>query len=700
MFTNRFLFLLIGLFLLISQETSAQDISLQQISTNLNNPTTIVSAGDGTGRLFITEQEGTILIYDGNQILGTPFLNIQSKVLCCGERGLLGLAFHPNYSSNGLFYVNYTDNIGNTVVERYTVSGNPNVANANSDQFVITYNQPASNHNGGHIAFGPDGLLYISSGDGGGNPGSRAQETTNLLGKILRIDVNNDDFPGDPNKNYSIPTSNPFSNEIWVYGLRNPWKFSFDNSGNLFIGDVGEGTNEEISYKSSSSPGGENYGWQCFEGNSVFDNNCPQIVHTPPIIQYTHASGNCSVTGGFRYRGSQIPDLSDDYIYGDFCSGRIWHATEISPGNWSESLLINSSLSIAAFGEDDNGELYIADNPFSGSGGIFKIINNQPTPQFFNLGVAVTGNGEGNINGNGISCGSAGNDCSEENIEEDTQVQLAAEPDQDSTFGSWSGDCSGSNTVFTLTFNEDKFCSTNFTLNSQDDDGDGVLNEDDNCPLDPNPGQEDSDNDGIGDDCDNNDSGMGEENSDMGDGAEIPEEPEPMEDDNSPQVPPVTFIQDSGFSSEQNSLSEIVVSISTNGEMLQDVVINIDLPDGIIANDISLFPASGECVIDDALSGKIEFPNIMCSLDTLQGNINLIIDIFITDQNVGTLFILFELISSSFPNEVFEGTARVTVAGVGTASSCTLAGSSKDTSPFLILLASFGLVVLRRRFLN
>jgi len=358
--------------------TPAQDISLQQISTNLDNPTTIVSASDGTGRLFITEQEGTILIYDGNQILGTPFLDIESKVLCCGERGLLGLAFHPNHSSNGFFYVNYTDNSGDTVVERYTVSGNPNVANSNSYQVVITYSQPASNHNGGHLSFGPDGFLYISSGDGGGSPGNRAQETTNLLGKILRVDVNSDDFPGDPNKNYSIPGSNPFSNEIWVYGLRNPWKFSFDNSGNLFIGDVGEGSNEEISYQSSTSLGGENYGWQCFEGNSVFDNNCPLIAHIPPIIQYTHASGNCSVTGGFRYRGSQIPDLDDDYIYGDFCSGRIWHATETSPGNWSESLLINSSISIAAFGEDDSGELYIADNPFSGSGGIYKIIINQP----------------------------------------------------------------------------------------------------------------------------------------------------------------------------------------------------------------------------------------------------------------------------------------------------------------------------------
>ena len=368
----------------IAFTSHAQNVSVQPLVTNLNNPTSIANAGDGTGRLFITEQDGRVLVYNGSQILATPFLNIITKVDDAGsEEGLLGLAFHPDFATDPdkkFFYVNYTTSSSQTVVERYTVSADGNSVVANSGQIIISYNQPGGNHNGGYLAFGTDDLLYISSGDGGGSPGNRAQETSNLLGKILRIGVDNDNCPNETGEEYCIPSSNPFGNEIWVLGLRNPWKFSFDDSGNMFIGDVGQGSIEEINYQPVESAGGENYGWQCFEGSNVFDNTCPSIPHTLPITFYTHGSGNCSVTGGFRYQASEIPLLVDDYLYGDFCTGRLWRATETSSGNWTSVLLIDSSLNIASFGEDENGEIFILDNPFSGNGGLYKLVNNDPPP--------------------------------------------------------------------------------------------------------------------------------------------------------------------------------------------------------------------------------------------------------------------------------------------------------------------------------
>ncbi|MGI9535371.1 MAG: PQQ-dependent sugar dehydrogenase [Thermodesulfobacteriota bacterium] len=381
MFTlKKHIIFVIALFFSLDQFTFAQEVSIEPLDKSLKNPTSIANAGDGSGRLFITEQGGKILIFSSNQLLSTPFLDISSKVEDKElEQGLLGLAFHPNYILNGFFYVNYTDKSGSTVVERYTVSSlNPFIADPNSAQTVITYSQPTHSHNGGYIAFGPDGMLYISSGDGGGSPRNRAQETTNLLGKILRIDVESDDFPDDPTANYSIPASNPFSNEIWVLGLRNPWRFSFDQNGNLFIGDVGHRKIEEINFQPSSSPGGENYGWPCFEGNNIF-NKCPSINHINPIIAYEHVSNaSCSVTGGFRYRGFEIPQLAGKYLFTDYCSGKIWSAAEITPGNWSFSLLIDTPLPITSFGEDENGELYVVDHPFSRNGGLYKIINNDP----------------------------------------------------------------------------------------------------------------------------------------------------------------------------------------------------------------------------------------------------------------------------------------------------------------------------------
>ncbi|MGI9553376.1 MAG: PQQ-dependent sugar dehydrogenase [Thermodesulfobacteriota bacterium] len=365
-------------FLVFYQISLAQEVSIDLLDSTLKDPTSIASSGDGSGSLFITEQDGKIVIYNGNQILPTPFLDISSKVNDTEvEQGLLGLAFHPDYVLNGFFYINYTDESGSTVVERYTVSSsNPFIADPNSALTVITYSQPAHNHNGGYLAFGPDAMLYISSGDGGGSPENRAQETTNLLGKILRIDVGGDDFPGNPDANYSVPVSNPFGNEIWVLGLRNPWRFSFDQNGNMFIGDVGESKIEEIDFQSSSSVGGENYGWPCFEGSNIF-NQCPSINHVLPIIEYEHvANASCSVTGGFRYRGTDIPELTGDYLFGDFCSGKIWKATETSPGNWSFSILIDTSLAITSFGEDELGELYVVHHPFSGNGELYRITSN------------------------------------------------------------------------------------------------------------------------------------------------------------------------------------------------------------------------------------------------------------------------------------------------------------------------------------
>jgi len=395
------------------------DIAFQAIATGLNNPLGITDPGDGSGRLFITEQNGRILIYDGTKILPAPFLNISSIVSCCGERGLLGLAFHPEYSTKGFFYVNYTNTSGNTVIARYSVSNNPNVADPSSARRLLTFTQPASNHNGGHLAFGPDGYLYIASGDGGGSgdPNDNGQDLGTLLGKILRIDVDGDDFPGDPNRNYSIPSDNPFVgdpdalDEIWAYGLRNPWRFSFDReTGDLFTGDVGQNSREEVNFQPASSTGGENYGWRCYEGNAEFNlDGCGEADdYVFPIIDYTHAQG-CSVTGGYRYRGPE-PVLFGYYFYGDFCTGLVWGALPDENSDWATTPLLDTNLSISTFGEDEAGNLYIA-HYHGARGAIYRIIEascdcNDPN--------AINGDENDNMidgtPGNDIICGHSGND--------------------------------------------------------------------------------------------------------------------------------------------------------------------------------------------------------------------------------------------------------------------------------------------------
>ena len=331
------------------------------IVSGLASPLGVVSASDGSGRLFIVERGGRIRIWDGGQLRNTDFLNVGTLISCCGERGLLGLAFHPDYPDNGLFFINYTEaGSGDTIVERYSVSEDPNVANS-SGVVILRIGQPEANHNGGDMHFGPDGYLYIATGDGGGSgdPANRAQNLGDLLGKILRIDVNSG--------TYAVPASNPFTGvagargEIWAYGLRNPWRFSFDRAtGDLFIGDVGQGAREEINYQAASSPGGQNYGWRRMEGTLCYNpsTNCNDGSLTLPILDYGRSLG-FSVTGGYRYRGSRNPRLQGLYIFGDFGSGRIWAARQ-STNTWQWGESFDSSLQIASFGEGENGELYIA----------------------------------------------------------------------------------------------------------------------------------------------------------------------------------------------------------------------------------------------------------------------------------------------------------------------------------------------------
>jgi len=349
------------------------DLMLQQVALGYTDPVVVTGARDGSDRLFVVEQQGRILIVGGG-----VFLDISNPVDSTGnEQGLLGLVFHPDYSNNGFFYVNYThDPEGSgpdvTRISRFEVSvGVPDVADPSSETIILDFEQPASNHNGGDLHFGPDGYLYIATGDGGGAEDTfqNAQDLGSLLGKLLRIDVDT----GSP---YGIPPTNPFvgqgspREEIWAYGLRNPWRFSFDRlTGDLFIGDVGQTQVEEIDLQPVSSAGGENYGWSCMEGDlEVNFNPCDGRPLTAPILVYNHNLG-CSVTGGYRYRGS-ITAFRGVYVFGDFCTGRIWFASE-SDGVWSADEWAGTDISISSFGEDEDGELYVVD---LGRGELYRFV--------------------------------------------------------------------------------------------------------------------------------------------------------------------------------------------------------------------------------------------------------------------------------------------------------------------------------------
>jgi glucose/arabinose dehydrogenase len=354
-------------------------VVLEPIATGLSSPVSITNAGDA--RLFITLQAGQVVIWDGTRILPQPFLDIRPLVLNGGERGLLSIAFHPQYAQNGLFFVNYTNLQGHTVVARYRVSGDPNRADASSARQILFIEQPFANHNGGQLQFGPDGYLYVGMGDGGsgGDPGNRAQSLNTLLGKMLRIDVDADSdlVP------YVIPGNNPFTQtpgalpEIWAVGLRNPWRFSFDRvTGDLWIADVGQGTTEEVDFQAATSIGGENYGWRRMEGSRCFNpsTNCNTGNLVLPVIEYGHNGGACSVTGGYVYRGSRSPRLSGQYLYGDFCDGIIRAGTRQPDGRVTSRQLLDTNFFISTFGEDFLGEVYVADY----AGAIYRIVDIVP----------------------------------------------------------------------------------------------------------------------------------------------------------------------------------------------------------------------------------------------------------------------------------------------------------------------------------
>ncbi|MFL7794608.1 MAG: PQQ-dependent sugar dehydrogenase [Anaerolineae bacterium] len=358
------------------------------VASGFERPVQVTHAGDGSGRLFVVEQPGRVRVVQNGSVLTTPFLDITGLVSYGGERGLLGLAFHPDYESNGYFYVNYTNASGDTVVARYTVSSDPNRANHSSALAILTIDQPYSNHNGGQILFGPrDGYLYIGMGDGGsgGDPLNSGQDASTLLGAMLRIDVEG----GMP---YAIPPDNPYvgkpgRDEIWAIGLRNPWRFSFDrDTGDLYIGDVGQNAWEEISYQAWNAPGGVNFGWRCREATHTYSSappcNDPAWLAglTDPIAEYSHSVGR-SVSGGFVYRGILYPNLVGRYFYADFVDGKIWslYKTSSNPDAWSvPELELDTSLNISAFGEDEQGELYVVD---WGGGRIRRLADvNGPSP--------------------------------------------------------------------------------------------------------------------------------------------------------------------------------------------------------------------------------------------------------------------------------------------------------------------------------
>lgn len=343
-----------------SRFPNPNDFTWSPIVSGLNRPVDVQSAFDGSGRLFIVEKYGAIRIFKDGLLYNQPFLNIDERVNDdSNEMGLLGLAFHPEYESNGYFYVNYTGAGGHTRISRFQAVGD--LADPNSEQVLMVIDQPYPNHNGGAVVFGPDGYLYLGIGDGGlaGDPHKNGQDISSLLGKVLRIDVNS----GSP---YSIPADNPFGNEVWAYGLRNPWRMSFDRAtGDLWIGDVGQNQYEEIDYLPAGSPGGANFGWSVMEGFHGYD-GAPQPGLLLPAVEYSHDFG-CSVTGGYVYRGS-LPEWNGVYIYGDYCSGIIWGLI-LSNGQWQAQALFEAGMKITAFGEDESGELYLA----SDNGSVYNL---------------------------------------------------------------------------------------------------------------------------------------------------------------------------------------------------------------------------------------------------------------------------------------------------------------------------------------
>lgn len=348
----------------------SNELQAQVVASGLASPVHL-SSPPGDARLFVVEQAGRVRIIKNGQLLATPFLDLSTRVSSGGERGLLSIAFHPQFASNGHFYVNYTDGSGDTRIERYRVSANPDIADAGSAKLILSVDQPFSNHNGGHILFGQDGMLYVAMGDGGsgGDPLGHAQNLNTLHGALLRIDVDN----GDP---YGIPVDNPFVGnpnaraEIWAYGLRNPWRVAFDRqAGLLYIADVGQAQWEEVN-AAAATASGRNYGWNVMEGPQCFNAGaCNTAGLTPPVLAYDHSEG-CSIIGGYVYRGSAQPAIAGHYFYSDFCSGFLRsfvyaNGAAIDERQWT----VGDLGRVLSFGEDAAGELYV----LSQNGNVYRL---------------------------------------------------------------------------------------------------------------------------------------------------------------------------------------------------------------------------------------------------------------------------------------------------------------------------------------
>jgi glucose/arabinose dehydrogenase len=349
-------------------------LRLMPFESGFKLPVYLTNAGDGSGRTFVVEKAGLIRVIKDGKVLEKPFLDVVHKVRSEElERGLLSVAFHPRYNENGRFFVDYTDLDGNTVISEFRAGKDPDLADGGSERILLRIKQPAWNHNGGQLQFGPDGYLYIGMGDGGhsGDPSGNGQNKNTLLAKLLRIDVDD----GAP---YGIPRDNPFRGksgmrpEVWAYGLRNPWRFSFDSeTGDLYIADVGEGKWEEVDFQPRSSRGGEDYGWNLLEGSYKY--KLPPDYDTRgltfPVVEYSHDEG-CSVTGGYVYRGKRYQGLEGTYFFTDFCSGKLWGLKRKPDGSWEWAKFLDTGLSVSSFGTDEEGEIYLLDY---GGGGIYRL---------------------------------------------------------------------------------------------------------------------------------------------------------------------------------------------------------------------------------------------------------------------------------------------------------------------------------------
>jgi glucose/arabinose dehydrogenase len=341
----------------------------QLVASGLSNPVGVTSAKDGSGDLYIIEQSGKIRVLRNRDLVEEPWLDISGQVSCCGERGLLGLAFHPRFIETRQFFVNYTDLNGDTVIARFDANPDISQAVSASEMKLMVIEQPFANHNGGGMAFGPDGYLYIALGDGGsgGDPQGNAQNTDSLLGKLLRIEINQVE-------GYAIPTDNPYAGgggaaEVWATGLRNPWRFSFDRqTGDLFIGGVGQGSWEEIDFLPAGSKGGANFGWNYREGSYPYLAETPEDELIDPIAEYGRDMGY-SVIGGAVYRGVALPELNGIYFYGDYGSGYIWGLLPESDSSWIDQMLFQTGNRITSFGEDEGGELYYV----AQDGGLYQL---------------------------------------------------------------------------------------------------------------------------------------------------------------------------------------------------------------------------------------------------------------------------------------------------------------------------------------